>query len=100
MKIIFLGQDEIVYQDPHLLRDFKKEEKDFHFLGEMYRSAQGVLSKQAEQQKAIQKCKDKVRFMTEEMETLQRETTEQAPAMFNKVNIRVVFHLHQLLLEE
>jgi len=56
----------------------------------MYKSAQGVLSKQAEQQKAIQKCKNKVRFMTKEMETLQREATKQAPAMFNKVNIRAV----------
>ena len=83
-----IGQVENFSKDPHLLHDSKKEgKKELHFLVEMYRSAQGVLSKQAEQEKAIQKCKNKVRFMTEEMETLQRKTTEQA--MFDKVNIRV-----------
>jgi len=81
-----IGQVENLSKDPHLLHDSKKERKK-DFLVEMYRSAQGVLSKQAEQEKAIQKCKNKVRFMTEEMETLQRKTTEQA--MFDKVNIRV-----------
>ena len=71
-----IGQVEKVYKDPHLLHDSKKEEEDLHFLVEMHRSAQDVLSKQAELEKAIQKCKNKVHFMSEEMETLQRKTTE------------------------
>ena len=80
-----IGQVEKVCKDPHLLRDSKKEEKDLHLLIEMYRSAQGVLSKQAEQEKAIKECKNKVHFMTEEMESLQGKTTEQA--IFDKVCI-------------
>lgn len=77
------------YKDPHLSCDSTKEEKDFNFLVEMYKSAQDVLTKQAEQEKAIQKCKNKVHFMTEEMETLQRRTTKEA--MYDKVSNILIF---------
>ena len=75
---MLIGQAEKIYKGRHLSRDSTKEEKDLNILVEMYKSAQDVLSKHAEQEKAIQKCKTKVHFMTEEMETLQRRTTEQA----------------------
>lgn len=66
-----------------------------NFLVGMYRSTQDVLRKQEEQEKVIQKYKNKVHFMTEEMETLQRKTTEEA--MFDEVSIILVFPSLQLL---
>ena len=44
----------------------------------MYKSTQDVLPKQAEQEMAFKKCRNKVHCMTDEMKTLQRITTEDA----------------------
>ena len=43
---------------------------------DMYKSTQDVLQKQAEQEMATKKCKNKVDCMTEEMKTLQKITAE------------------------
>ena len=43
---------------------------------DMYKSTQDVLQKQAEQEMAIKKCRNKVDCMTEEMKTLQKITAE------------------------
>lgn len=48
------------------------------FLVNMYKSTQDVLRKQAEQEIAIQECKNKVDCIAEEMETLQRKNTKEA----------------------
>ena len=43
---------------------------------DMYKSTQDVLQKQAEQEMAIKKCRNKVDCMTEEMKTLQKIIAE------------------------
>lgn len=68
--------------------DSTKEEKDVNFLLDMYRSAQHVLKEQAEQEKVTQKSKNKLQLMTEEMEMLQRKTTQEP--MFDKVSFSSV----------
>lgn len=82
-----IGQAEKVYKDS------TKDEKNL--LVEMYKSTQDVLSKQAEQQKAIQKCKNKVHFMTEEMETLQRQLPSKPRVI--RSNMFLFYQLYQLL---
>ena len=42
----------------------------------MYKSTQDVLQKQAEQEMATKKCRNKVDCMTEEMKALQKITVE------------------------
>lgn len=79
---MFIGRAEKTFY--HLSSDSTNEEKDLDFLANMYKSTQDVLRKQTEQEKAIEKCKNKVHFMTEEMDTLQRKHTEEAT--FNKVS--------------
>ena len=53
-----------------------KKGKNMDYLMALYKTTVDVLKRQEEQKKAIQKCKDKVHFMTEELETLQRRTDE------------------------
>ena len=43
---------------------------------DLYKSTQDVLQKQAEQEMAIKKCRNKVDCMTEEMKTLQKIIAE------------------------
>ena len=52
--------------------------KQLDSLLDMYKSTQDVLPKQAEQEMAFKKCRNKVHCMTDEMKTLQRITTEDA----------------------
>ena len=52
--------------------------KQLDSLLDMYKSTQDVLRKQAEQEMAFKKCRNKVHCMTDEMKTLERITTEDA----------------------
>ena len=61
-----------------LLIILSQKMKQLDSLLDMYKSTQEVLRKQAEQEMAIKKCRNKVHCMTDEMKTLQRITTEDA----------------------
>jgi len=57
--------------------DSTKKEKEMDGLTKVYQSTQDMLSRQEEQQKAIQKCKSKVHFMTQELKVLQTNTNKE-----------------------
>ena len=66
---------EIMHQSQATLNlDSTKKEKDLDRLLKICNSTQDVLRRQEEQQKEIQNCKNKIHFMTQELETMQTKT--------------------------
>lgn len=73
--LIGVPDKEIKHQSQATLNlNSTKKERGLDWLLKICKSTQDVLRRQEEQQKEIQNCRNKIHFMTKELETLQAKT--------------------------